>query len=277
MLLKGLEIVLVKTRFPENIGMAARACVNMGCPVLRLVEPERWDREKAAPLATAKGLPILQAVALHPALEDAVAKSSLVIGTTARGGGWRKGLLTPTQAAREVAVALQRAERVSLVFGPEDRGLSNDDIRHCPRLVTIPTDAAARSLNLAQAVLLMTYECAKAVRELRNAGDADARGLQNQPVLACASRDGSTADKKITAAEYERLMCALKDALVRLDCLHGANTEYFFQPWRRMLQRAGLLRHEYDAFMGLCRQVRNKIAREVSGRREEDCHERRHQ
>ena len=52
MLLQGLEVVLVKTRFPENIGMAARACVNMGCPTFRLVDPDRWDREKARPLAT---------------------------------------------------------------------------------------------------------------------------------------------------------------------------------------------------------------------------------
>ena len=48
MLLQGLEIVLVKTRFPENIGMAARACVNMGCPTLRLVDPEPGTGKKPA-------------------------------------------------------------------------------------------------------------------------------------------------------------------------------------------------------------------------------------
>lgn len=46
MLLDGVQIVLVKTRFPENIGMAARACANMGCPAIRLVDPERWDPGK---------------------------------------------------------------------------------------------------------------------------------------------------------------------------------------------------------------------------------------
>ena len=50
-----LQVVLVQTRFPENIGMAARACVNMGSHSIRLVAPERWDREKARPLATPKG------------------------------------------------------------------------------------------------------------------------------------------------------------------------------------------------------------------------------
>ena len=75
MLLQGLEIVLVKTRFPENIGMAARACVNMGCPTLRLVDPERWDREKARPLATPKGQDLLRErlVAMSPAERAAFA------------------------------------------------------------------------------------------------------------------------------------------------------------------------------------------------------------
>ena len=83
MLLQGLEVVLVKTRFPENIGMAARACVNMGCPTLRLVDPERWDREKARPLATPKGQDILDAVEVHEDVAQAVAQSALVFGTTA--------------------------------------------------------------------------------------------------------------------------------------------------------------------------------------------------
>ena len=157
MLLDGVQIVLVKTRFPENIGMAARACANMGCPAIRLVDPERWDREKAGPLATPKGQSLLDGVRVSPDLAVAVAESSLVLGTTARTGGWRQALLAPGQAAREVAAALARDEKVSLVFGPEDRGLNNEEITHCQRLVTIPTDAAASSLNLAQAVLLMLY------------------------------------------------------------------------------------------------------------------------
>ena len=115
MLLQGLEIVLVKTRFPENIGMAARACVNMGCPTLRMVDPERWDREKARPLATPKGQDLLDAVEMHENVPQAVAESALVFGTTARVGGWRQALLSPEQAAREAAAALANGQRVSIV------------------------------------------------------------------------------------------------------------------------------------------------------------------
>ena len=244
MLLQGLEVVLVKTRFPENIGMAARACVNMGCPVLRLVDPERWDREKARPLATPKGQDILDSVAVHENVAQAVAESALVFGTTARVGGWRQALLSPEQAAREAAAVLAKGEKVSFVFGPEDRGLNNDEIMHCHRLVTIPTDPSASSLNLAQAVLLLSYACANAVRAQRHG---------EKPVEE--ARGGKVA----TAAEQERLMESLKNMLLRLDYLHGDNPDYFLMPWRRLFSRAGLLRHEYDALMGLCRQVRHKL------------------
>lgn len=245
MLLKGVEIVLVKTRFPENIGMVARACANMGCPAIRLVDPERWEREKAAPLATPKGQGLLDTVQISCTLAEAVASSSLVLGATARIGGWRQAVLPPGRAAGEAAAALTRGERVSLVFGPEDRGLNNEEILHCQRLVTIPTDAAASSLNLAQAVLLMLYECANAVRAL--------------PAPPPAEKSPASGGRAVTADEQERLMAALKTMLLSLDYLHGDNPDYFMMPWRRLFNRAGLRRHEYDALMGLCRQVRHKL------------------
>ena len=156
--LHGLDVVLVQTRFPENIGMAARACVNMGCGHISLVEPERWLRDKASPLATPKGQALLDGITVHDSLADAVADSALVIGTTARRGGWRQAMLSPERCAAEVAACLRQGGRVSLVFGPEDRGLDNAAITHCHRLVCIPTDPAASSLNLAQAVLIIGYE-----------------------------------------------------------------------------------------------------------------------
>ena len=97
--LRHLEIIMVGTKFPENIGMAARACANTGCGRLTLVSPAWWDKEKARPLATAKGEPLLDAIEVKPTLGDALAPNVLTFGTTARTGGWRRGLLTPEQAA----------------------------------------------------------------------------------------------------------------------------------------------------------------------------------
>lgn len=255
MLLDGLEVVLVRTRFPENIGMAARACANMGCPRLCLVAPERWEIEKARPLATPKGLPVLESVRVVPGLAEAVAGSTLVMGTTARLGGWRRSVLAADQAGAEAAAALRAGERVSLVFGSEDRGLSNEELLSCQRLVTIPTAGEASSLNLAQAVLILLYECGRA---LRGASAHSCAAGTEAPEAAGGGR-------RITAAEQERLLEAFKAMLLRLDVLHGDNPDYFLLPWRRLFGRAGLRRHEYDALMGLCRQVRNKLGREERG------------
>lgn len=252
--LNAVEVVLVGTRFPENIGMAARACANMGCSRLCLVAPERWEMEKARPLATPKGLPVLEGTRVVPTLAEAVAGSSLVMGTTARLGGWRKSVLTADQAGSVAARALRAGEGISLVFGPEDRGLSNEELLLCQRLATIPTAGEASSLNLAQAVLILLYECARALR-----GDEPRAAAMAEPPLPEADSPLRADARAVTSAEQERLMENFKAMLLTLDVLHGDNPDYFLLPWRRLFGRARLRRHEYDALMGLCRQVRNKI------------------
>lgn len=245
MLLKGLRVVLVNTRFPENIGMAVRACANMGCGELSLVTPERWIPEKAAPLATPKGQDLLSRVGTRNSLLEAVGDCQCVIATTARTGGWRRALLSPEQAAEKIAASLSRGEKAALVFGSEDRGLENSDIELCQHIATIPTSGEASSLNLAQAVLLMLYECARRVRQEAGAERTQAHA---EPL-----------ESRISTEDAERLMGTLEQALLRLDVLHGSNPAYFLMPWRRLFARAALRRHEYDAFMGLCRQILSRV------------------
>lgn len=234
MLLSDLSIVLVKTRFPENIGMCARACANMGCPNIILVDPERYVWKKALPLATPQGEPVLDHLSVSRTLSDALAPFQSIFGTTARLGGWRRNILHPSEARTRICERLLQGEKVALVFGPEDRGLSNTEISFCHELVSIPT-AEAHSLNLAQAVLLLLYECASAMRN-------------ETP----RERHSS---KTITNTELTLFLERFRHVLRRIDCLHGDNDDYFFQPWKRLFARARLRRSEYDALMGLCRQI----------------------
>lgn len=236
-LMRGLRLVLVRTRFPENIGMAARASANFGQPPLFLVDPERWDRGKALPLATAQGAPLLDTLTVTPTLAEAVAPCTLVVGTTARTGGWRKHIVPPRRAAAEIARRLAAGEQAALVFGPEDRGLGNADLEHCGRLVTIPTAPGASSLNMAQAVLLLVYECFLA---LPDAPRRDAR---------------SALSRRITRDERDLLDATLKRTLTAIDFLRADNPEYFFLPLARFLDRADVRRHEMDLLMGVCRQM----------------------
>lgn len=237
MILEKLIVVLNKPRFPENVGMAARACANMGCPNLALVAPERWNFAKAEPPATPKGLPVLKNAAIYSDLREALNGVHFVLATSARAGGWRKNVVSPTTAAEIVVSRSDAGERIALVFGPEDKGLTNEELALCGPVVRVPTDGAS-SLNLAQCVLILLYECARIMKPVK-----------------------TSPPETIAREELYRLQNELKNALISLDCLNEKNGDYFFIQWRNILEKARLKRHEYDAFMGLCRQIKHKTGK----------------
>lgn len=245
--MQTLSVILVRPRFSENIGMAARACANMGVSDLVLVEPRRWEKEKALPLATPQGAAILDKVRILPTLAGALAPCTHAFGTTARTGGWRQSVLSPRQAAAEVNAALKGSGQVALVFGPEDRGLENTEIELCTGLITIPTAPDASSLNLAQAVLLVLYECF-------TASLAHAFHPGKKPRDKAESR-------LATVEEQEKLFLTLRDMLADIDFFSANNPDWFMLPLRRFFHRSNLRRHEFDLFMGMCRQMRRIAGR----------------
>ncbi len=246
-MLHGVSVILVRPRFPENIGMAARAMSNMGVTDLLLVAPERWEYDKALPLATEQGRAILDTVRVFPSLTQALAPFTLAIGTTARTGGYRQTLLLPEEAAHTARGVVRQGGTVALVFGPEDTGLENSETTECSSLVTIPTAVAHSSLNLAQAVLILLYECGRADRALPF---ADATGKNwTRPLHTEDSR-------KITLAEEQHLLNSLEESLVSIGHLPVENSTWFMRPMRRFLRKHTVRRHEFDMIMGICRQMR---------------------
>ena len=236
-MLDRLSVVLVKPKFPENVGGAARACANMGCRSLILVAPQNWNPDRAAALATPQGVEILREMQVYDSLAEAVGGFNAVYATTARTGGWRKGILTPAKAAARIRTQLADGDSPAIVFGPEDRGLTNEEIEIAGRLVTIPTAREASSLNLAQAVLITLYECFKACleRPFTPAGPPEARPTTHQ--------------------EQETLFRTIQEALLAIDFLRHENTDYWMLPVRRFVHRVGLKRNEFNLLMGICRQV----------------------
>jgi tRNA/rRNA methyltransferase len=235
--LDNLTIVLVKTKFSENVGAAARACANMGCKDLVLVSPAAWDPDKALPMATAKGAEIVRRVRVEDDLATALAPYPLVYAATARTGGWRKGIATPAKAATEIIENLRGGHGAAVVFGPEDRGLTNEEVELCGRIVTIPTSGEASSLNLAQSVLIVLYECLK------------------QSFAAPSASKGEPASRLATNEEQELLFSTIKDTLLAIDFLRDENTDYWMMPMRRFLSRAPLRRSEFNQLMGVCHQI----------------------
>lgn len=245
-MLQQLDLILTGTKFPENVGMAARACANMGVSSLMLAAPSWWDADKARPLATGKGETVLDNVRVVPSLREALAPTVFSVATTARLGGWRREILSPEEAAQEL-VAHMAEGRVALVMGPEDRGLSNEDIEQCGRIACIPTSGDASSLNVAQASLILLYECARAARKHSGQPRPRLRG------------DAGSLSRLVTHDEQERVYATLRDILLDIDYIKPDNPDYFLMPLRRFLGKTPLRRHEMDMLMGICRQIRNRI------------------
>ncbi|MCP4691642.1 MAG: RNA methyltransferase, partial [Desulfobacterales bacterium] len=161
--LDNIAVVLQGPRFPENIGAAARAMRNMGMKRLIVVNPRDCDLTRVLRLATHEAFDVVEEMRMYDTLKEALSTFNYVVGTTARLGGERKVVHSPSNAARKV-IPMSAENDVALLFGPEDKGLSNLDIRMCHILVNIPT-ADFSSLNLAQAVMVMCYEIQVASRE----------------------------------------------------------------------------------------------------------------
>jgi tRNA/rRNA methyltransferase len=229
--LDHLAIVLHRPRRPENIGAAARAACNMGIKRLMVVAPENCDLKRVLSLATHAAIEVVEEMTCHDRLQDALAHFGYVVGTTARKGGERRVLVSPAQMAEQL-VPISRENQVALLFGPEDRGLTNEEIRLCHLLVNIPT-AEFSSLNLAQAVMVLSYELFKT-------GVAG-----HQPVTP----------RLATRMELDMMYEQLKDILVRINYIQPENPDYWMNKLRRFFNRVQLRAGEVSIIRGIGRQI----------------------
>ena len=232
--LDNIQVVLVRPRFPENIGSTARVVANTGLGGLRLVAPERLWEEPMRRLATSQGADALDNLKVFPSLEAALADCSGALATTARTGEDRGRLIWPRTAAPHVLAWAARGP-AALVFGPEDRGLTTAELDLCSESVHIPTTETG-SLNLAQAVMVMAYEVRLAA--LNNPAGPRPRG-----------------PKPAALGELEALKDHLKEALVAINVLRSDNPDHFFRPIKGVLDRARPSAREVRALRGIARQI----------------------
>ncbi len=229
--LENVAIVLHRPQIPENIGAAARAMRNMGLRRLIVVAPENFEMRRVRMMATHGGLEIVDAMERQDDLTTALGPFNFVVCTTARLGGQRQTVVSPADLARTL-IPLSRENRIAIVFGPEDRGLSNADIRYSHYLVNIPT-AEFSSLNLAQAVMVVGYELFKAQLPEKSAF-----------VPRLANR-----------FELDAMYAQLADILVRISYINPENPEYWVNNLRRFFNRYPLRAKEVAIIRGVCRQI----------------------
>jgi tRNA/rRNA methyltransferase len=153
--------ILVRPQLVDNIGMVARAMANFGLEHLRLVAPrDGWPNEKARIAASGANF-IIDGADAYDTLEAGLSGLNWVAATTARQRDLAKPVLTPEQAIAEMRRRLAQGQRCGIVFGPERNGLETGEIANADVAVMAPVNPNFASLNLAQAVLLLSYEWMK--------------------------------------------------------------------------------------------------------------------
>lgn len=158
----GPAVILVAPQLGENIGTTARAMLNFGLTDLCLVRPrDGWPNERARAAASGADA-VIDGARLFDTTAEAVTGLDYVIATTARPRDMVKPVFTPEAAAARLRAEVAQGGKVGLLYGPERTGLDNDDLALCDATMMVPVNPAFASLNLAQCVLLMSYEWHKA-------------------------------------------------------------------------------------------------------------------
>jgi tRNA/rRNA methyltransferase len=165
LLTEGPVIILVEPQMGENIGMVARAMANFGLAELRLVNPrDGWPNEKAQ-AAASRADHVIEGTKVYDTVEAAVADLNFVYATTARERDGFKPVRSPVVAAEALRSRFRAGEGTGILFGRERWGLTNEEVALADEIVTFPVNPAFASLNIAQAVLLMSYEWMKSGME----------------------------------------------------------------------------------------------------------------
>lgn len=158
------KLVLVEPAGPLNVGSVARLCRSYGIEDLRLVSPRCDPLGEEARRMAVKGWPLLERALVYPTLAAALADCGRVVATSGRPEGEPLPLEDPEDALTWL-LAAERALPSALVFGREDRGLSNAELVQAGRLLQIPTPTPHGSLNLSHAVAVVLHDLHRLMRQ----------------------------------------------------------------------------------------------------------------
>lgn len=218
-------VVLDQPQNLINIAGVMRAMLNMGLSRLRLVNPAEFDPWRIEGIAHRSG-PLIEATEIVDSLDQALGDCVFVVGTSARARTANRNYVRPRTLAPEM-LARTSDGPVALLFGREDRGLSNDALDLCHRIGVIPTASDYSSLNLAQAFLVFAYEL-----------QMTADGAEPLPA-------GRRATRAATNDDLESMYDALRGGLGRIRFFKGTRKpDAVIRTLRTMLGRADLDQRE---------------------------------
>ena len=244
----NIQVVLVNPSHPGNIGAVARAMKNMGLRQLVLVDPRKFP-DPEAEWRAASALDIIQSARVVETLDEAIADSQFVVGTSAR----ERRIPWPVQDARLAASRIVQHslnDKVSILFGREDSGLNNDELRRCNLHCHIPTHPDYESLNLSMAVQIVCYEIRMA--ELEGALPQE--------------EDAHWENEFATSQDMEYFYEHLEETLVDLEFLNPAAPRQLMTRLRRLYSRVRLDEMEVQILRGILKETR-RVVRESSDKK----------
>lgn len=230
-LLDNISVVLVRPRQAGNVGAAARAMKNMGLRRLKLVQPREALGPECAKIAR-RAMHLVTEAEIHPSVDEALQGEQIVIGTTS---GRDRRVRRRVYDAREIAPVIAgfaASHKVSLLFGPERSGLSEEQLARCQYLASIPAHPDYPVLNLSQSVLVLSYEILSAI-----GGEYD-RNL-------CLSSDG----------EREQMYEQAQEVLTAIGFLSRGNPGHIMRSIRRFLGAAELTTRDVHILRGIFSQM----------------------
>ena len=177
-----INIVLVDTIHPGNIGSVARAMKTMGLSRLSLVNPRIFPSDDAIALS-GNATDVLNKAKIFTSIKDAIKESTFVYATSSRDRSIQWPITDAASAASDIVNEVNSNKEISIIFGKEDRGLTNDELEYANRLIEIPANPEYPVLNLAMSVQIISYEIFKAssdgkLKEWRDYPEVNSKQLQ---------------------------------------------------------------------------------------------------
>jgi len=238
---KSVTFILVGTSHPGNIGASARAIKTMGFSRMILVSPKEFPSETAFFRAKA-ATDVLEKIEIFPNLKSAISDFELVIGTSARNRKVPWPMINSKKAAEQIiAIAKRGKQKIALVFGREDRGLTNEELGLCNLHVHIPASKDYSSLNLAQAVQIIAYE-------IRMQSLSDKKLKEQEWDVPLAKNE-----------EIENLINHFENLMNELDFYEIDNPRKLLTRMRRFFKRSKIDHLEANVFRGVISSIQKNL------------------
>ncbi|OTG91564.1 RNA methyltransferase [Acinetobacter sp. ANC 3813] len=248
--LSHVRIVMVNTTLPANIGSALRAMKTMGLCKLVLVAPKTYPHPDIDALAAgATGL--IEQIEIVESLEEAIKDCHIVFGTSARTRTIPWPLLDARPAAElSLKAVSEKQQEVAVIFGREDRGLTNEELAMANYHVTIPVNSDYGVLNVAQAIQVICYEMRMAaMAHVEQGANPDAQMHVTDDI------DMQWDEPLVTHEQMEQFYPHIEKMLADIEFMDPKNPRLLPLRLRRLFGRIQLDRMEYHLLRGIFTRV----------------------